>query len=169
VPWRGVLSIRILGIALAKTRKRGSRGSGSVQENGPASQASEASLLKAESHRRSARIVILVIAAKLIVAMALAARAIVSMAAALLVSLTIVLRIGHRPVQNQATAANTASPSRAATFVGAVTCGGCHEPELKLWKGSHHQLAMQPANAAAVLVDFNDTAAKRCLDPRSAQ
>jgi tetratricopeptide (TPR) repeat protein len=44
----------------------------------------------------------------------------------------------------------------AATFVGAVACGGCHERELKLWKGSHHELAMQPANDSTVLGDFND-------------
>jgi tetratricopeptide (TPR) repeat protein len=43
-----------------------------------------------------------------------------------------------------------------ATFVGAVTCGECHESEFELWKGSHHQLAMQPANASSVLGDFND-------------
>jgi tetratricopeptide (TPR) repeat protein len=45
---------------------------------------------------------------------------------------------------------------RAASFVGAVACGGCHERELKLWKGSHHELAMQPANDSTVLGDFND-------------
>jgi tetratricopeptide (TPR) repeat protein len=43
-----------------------------------------------------------------------------------------------------------------ATFVGAVACGGCHARELKLWKGSHHELAMQPANESTVLGDFND-------------
>jgi hypothetical protein len=156
VPWRGVLSIRILGIALAKTRKRERTGCGSGKANSSACQASETSPSKAESHRRSVRNVILVIAAMLIVAMALVARAIVSLTAALLVSLMIKLRIGHRPVQNQATAAHRVSPPRAATFVGAITCGGCHERELKLWKGSHHQLAMQSANAGAVLGDFND-------------
>jgi uncharacterized lipoprotein YmbA len=41
-----------------------------------------------------------------------------------------------------------------ATYVGAETCKTCHEPEFKAWSGSHHQLAMQEANAASVLGDF---------------
>jgi predicted CXXCH cytochrome family protein len=45
---------------------------------------------------------------------------------------------------------------RAATFVGATACGKCHHREFKLWKGSHHELAMLPASASSVLGDFND-------------
>ena len=44
-----------------------------------------------------------------------------------------------------------ASPS----FVGAGVCGSCHQDELKRWTGSHHQLAMQPANPRSVLGNFN--------------
>jgi cytochrome c553 len=40
-------------------------------------------------------------------------------------------------------------------FVGAETCGGCHQQELKLWTGSHHQRAMQAATATTVLGDFS--------------
>lgn len=40
-------------------------------------------------------------------------------------------------------------------FVGSQVCGKCHQTEFKLWAGSHHQLAMQPAAAATVLGDFN--------------
>ncbi len=48
-------------------------------------------------------------------------------------------------------------PARAAAkFVGVDTCGGCHQREFGLWKGSHHQLAMQPATGATVLGDFNN-------------
>lgn len=47
-----------------------------------------------------------------------------------------------------------AAPVSAATYVGAETCKTCHEPEFKAWSGSHHQLAMQEANAASVLGDF---------------
>jgi len=50
-------------------------------------------------------------------------------------------------------AASSAPPP---AFVGAGACGGCHERELNLWKGSHHALAMQPANGSTVLGDFND-------------
>jgi hypothetical protein len=41
------------------------------------------------------------------------------------------------------------------TFVGAGVCGSCHQDELKRWTGSHHQLAMQPANPGSVLGNFN--------------
>ncbi|HYL57719.1 MAG TPA: cytochrome c3 family protein, partial [Candidatus Acidoferrales bacterium] len=46
--------------------------------------------------------------------------------------------------------------ARLARFAGTNTCGGCHQSELKLWMGSHHQLAMQPATDATVLGDFKD-------------
>jgi hypothetical protein len=36
----------------------------------------------------------------------------------------------------------------APTYVGAEVCKTCHEPEFKAWSGSHHDLAMQEANAA---------------------
>jgi tetratricopeptide (TPR) repeat protein len=51
--------------------------------------------------------------------------------------------LGQRPL--------VASP----TFVGAGVCGSCHQDELKRWTGSHHQLAMQPANPRSVLGNFN--------------
>ncbi len=57
----------------------------------------------------------------------------------------------HAPVGGAQTAA-------AAQFVGAQVCGACHERELRLWTGSHHQLAMQPATDATVLGDFNGAA-----------
>jgi predicted CXXCH cytochrome family protein len=44
-----------------------------------------------------------------------------------------------------------------ADYVGAATCRQCHESEFKAWTGSHHQLAMQEANATSVLGDFNTT------------
>jgi predicted CXXCH cytochrome family protein len=42
-----------------------------------------------------------------------------------------------------------------AKFVGAAECAACHEQENSLWRGSHHQLAMQPATDSTVLGDFN--------------
>jgi predicted CXXCH cytochrome family protein len=42
-----------------------------------------------------------------------------------------------------------------AKFVGAAECATCHEQESSLWRGSHHQLAMQPAKDSTVLGDFN--------------
>ena len=42
-----------------------------------------------------------------------------------------------------------------AKFVGAAQCATCHAQENALWRGSHHQLAMQPAADSTVLGDFN--------------
>ena len=42
-----------------------------------------------------------------------------------------------------------------AKFIGAAECATCHERENALWRGSHHQLAMQPATNSTVLGDFN--------------
>ena len=49
----------------------------------------------------------------------------------------------------------TASPIRDAKFVGAEECASCHQHENELWRGSHHQLAMQRAGDSTVLGDFN--------------
>lgn len=45
--------------------------------------------------------------------------------------------------------------ARAAQHVGSEVCAGCHEAEHVAWRGSHHDLAMQPANAETVLGDFD--------------
>jgi predicted CXXCH cytochrome family protein len=51
------------------------------------------------------------------------------------------------------TAPSPASPP-APTYVGSEACAGCHQPEAKLWNGSHHQLAMDHATEKSVLGDF---------------
>ena len=43
-----------------------------------------------------------------------------------------------------------------ATFVGSNNCQSCHEAEYRDWMGSHHELAMQIADADTVLGDFDD-------------
>lgn len=45
-----------------------------------------------------------------------------------------------------------------AGYVGVAACRACHEAEFDAWRGSHHDLAMQPADGSTVLGDFNDTA-----------
>jgi len=42
------------------------------------------------------------------------------------------------------------------SFTGAATCIECHKREYDLWKGSHHDLAMDIATDSTVLGDFND-------------
>ena len=44
-----------------------------------------------------------------------------------------------------------------ATYVGAQHCASCHQAQTKLWQGSHHDLAMQPAEEQTVLGDFDNT------------
>jgi predicted CXXCH cytochrome family protein len=41
-----------------------------------------------------------------------------------------------------------------AKFVGAAKCATCHEQESTRWRGSHHQLAMQPAADSTILGNF---------------
>ncbi|MFZ9037020.1 MAG: tetratricopeptide repeat protein [Gammaproteobacteria bacterium] len=43
-----------------------------------------------------------------------------------------------------------------AEYVGRKVCAECHQQEDRLWRGSHHDLAMQEANTATVLGDFSD-------------
>ncbi len=47
-------------------------------------------------------------------------------------------------------------PVPAAAFVGSEQCKSCHRREYDLWKGSHHDHAMEVASDETVLGDFND-------------
>ena len=47
-------------------------------------------------------------------------------------------------------------PVLAAEFVGTSACAGCHAEAYQAWRGSHHDLAMQRADAESVLGDFAD-------------
>jgi predicted CXXCH cytochrome family protein len=40
--------------------------------------------------------------------------------------------------------------------VGRSVCAACHEAQVALWSGSHHDLAMQPATRETVLGDFDN-------------
>jgi cytochrome c553 len=44
-----------------------------------------------------------------------------------------------------------------AEYVGIDVCSECHSEQVKLWRGSHHDLAMQHATDTTVLADFNNT------------
>ena len=44
-----------------------------------------------------------------------------------------------------------------ASYVGGAACAECHADEAAAWKGSHHDLAMQPAGEQTVLGDFSGT------------
>ncbi len=59
----------------------------------------------------------------------------------------------HAAVAGDAPPATTDTP---AAYVGAQQCAGCHLEQTASWRGSHHDLAMQPADEQTVLGDFND-------------
>lgn len=44
-----------------------------------------------------------------------------------------------------------------AKYAGSDSCKNCHQAQHALWQGSHHDLAMQPANSETVLGNFGDT------------
>ncbi|MHC5070256.1 MAG: tetratricopeptide repeat protein [Planctomycetota bacterium] len=46
-------------------------------------------------------------------------------------------------------------PTAPAKYVGGAACVSCHEREHRLWKNSHHDLAMQPATDETVLGNFD--------------
>ena len=45
---------------------------------------------------------------------------------------------------------------RVADYVGGSSCVECHAEQVKIWQGSHHDLAMQEALPETVLGDFDD-------------
>ncbi|MEQ8516791.1 MAG: multiheme c-type cytochrome, partial [Chromatocurvus sp.] len=47
-------------------------------------------------------------------------------------------------------------PPEHGDFVGSESCAGCHAGAFEQWRGSHHQLAMQPPTPETVLGDFAD-------------
>ncbi|MFO1311086.1 MAG: multiheme c-type cytochrome [Burkholderiales bacterium] len=49
-----------------------------------------------------------------------------------------------------------AAPFAPARFVGAAACAACHAKETEAWRGSDHDLAMQPADGRTVLGDFGN-------------
>lgn len=48
-----------------------------------------------------------------------------------------------------------AGASTGPTYAGTDVCVDCHEEQAALWRGSDHELAMQPANDRSVLGDFD--------------
>jgi tetratricopeptide (TPR) repeat protein len=80
-------------------------------------------------------------------------RRILGVCAVLAIGVVTGLVLAERPSTSQST-----DPSRetAGKYTGAQACAGCHRTEFKAWKGSHHEQAMQHADAKTVLGDFND-------------
>jgi Flp pilus assembly protein TadD len=60
----------------------------------------------------------------------------------------------HRVGPQVEVSAGGQSQANPARFVGGPACARCHPKEEARWRGSHHQLAMQVADATTVLGDF---------------
>jgi predicted CXXCH cytochrome family protein len=69
-----------------------------------------------------------------------------------------------KPVPVSAPVVEPAKPQPVAVapakMVDEQQCQGCHGEQVKDWQGSHHQLAMQVANADTLLGDFNNVTFK---------
>ncbi|TDI36030.1 MAG: tetratricopeptide repeat protein [Acidobacteria bacterium] len=62
------------------------------------------------------------------------------------------------PASGPASETEDAEIADSPTHVGKDACAACHPAEFELWRGSHHDLAMQLADASTVLGDFRDRA-----------
>lgn len=51
--------------------------------------------------------------------------------------------------------ATTATAPAPPSFVGSAVCAPCHPAEMERWRGSHHDLALQPATQTSVLGRFD--------------
>jgi len=74
--------------------------------------------------------------------------------------LILVLCVSCTKTEKDASQPQTKRPvdgaTSAETFVGTSKCAECHQKEYRLWMGSDHEKAMQPANSRTVLGDFNN-------------
>lgn len=79
--------------------------------------------------------------------------------AAPLIAAALVLLTGCGKAPEAAQSVSTTQPVTTAElkYVGGKVCTECHAKEAETWRGSHHDLAMQEANATTVLGDFGNT------------
>ena len=75
--------------------------------------------------------------------------------AAPLAALALVLGAGSGACGGGDARGGPPAPSEVA-YVDSASCAGCHEQQWDLWRGSHHDLAMQEATDETVLGDFDD-------------
>ncbi len=69
----------------------------------------------------------------------------------------IVLSVPAWVIRRGAEGGGVADGTEAATFVGREVCRPCHQLAYETWQGSDHDLAMDVANEATVLGDFDDS------------
>jgi tetratricopeptide (TPR) repeat protein len=76
--------------------------------------------------------------------------------AALLAAYALTCRRAPEPAAAVPQLAKAAGRLVAASFVGRAACENCHAEEARRWKGSHHDLAMQPADGKTVIGNFQN-------------
>jgi len=77
----------------------------------------------------------------------------------LLAAIVLLTACGQKPESSQPVSTTNPITSIAATelkYVGGKVCTECHAKEAEAWRGSHHDLAMEEANASTVLGDFGN-------------
>jgi tetratricopeptide (TPR) repeat protein len=74
----------------------------------------------------------------------------------IIATLVIVLCIPAYVLKQQYYRQSAGSAIQPAAFVGGQKCADCHKGEYDQWRGSHHDLAMDEANDASVLGNFDD-------------
>jgi len=83
------------------------------------------------------------------------------LAAAALLGLSLALFMARPAESDTAGPAPSATPAAASdkspTYVGAAACASCHERETNLWRGSHHDHAMELPTPSTVRGNFADT------------
>ena len=78
-------------------------------------------------------------------------RAALSLAIVALLAAALGLSLGLRALSER----EGVTRMRTATYVGRAECTACHEREARLYAGSRHDLAMQPADSSTVLGNFS--------------
>jgi predicted CXXCH cytochrome family protein len=77
-------------------------------------------------------------------------------AIAILVAAAAIWQWRSTPTPGGMHAGASLSAGPVATYVGGQACAGCHAQAAERWRGSHHDLAMQPATEVTVAGNFKD-------------
>jgi tetratricopeptide (TPR) repeat protein len=79
-----------------------------------------------------------------------------AVAAALLLAAVVAWFVADRTQDDQKSDASIAAELEEATYVGSAACAECHRDAYEQWQKSQHAIAMQVANEATVLGNFDD-------------
>lgn len=75
----------------------------------------------------------------------------------MLAAIVLLMACGQKPESARSESVTKPITPTELKYVGGKVCSECHAKETEAWRGSHHDLAMQEANASTVLGDFGNT------------